>query len=308
MALLFISSFKNANDWIKEIRKQAPDIELYVWPKIPHPEKVEFIATWGYEDIDYDVFPNLKCISSLAAGIDHIKLHKIPQKITVARIVDPAMRIQMSEYVTLAILNYRRHLIEYKYQQRKKIWDKIPEIDMADLTVGIMGVGSLGMDAALKLKMLGYPVIGWSRSLKPDAEIMVFSGKNGLKDFLARSNILICFLPVTKETKNILNHKILSQLPKGAYLVNVARGALLVDEDLISLLDDNHLSGACLDVFRREPLSPEHLFWQHPKIIVTPHMSSNPILKTAIQQIITNYYRVQSKEKLLNEVDKNKGY
>ncbi|MGD9107569.1 MAG: glyoxylate/hydroxypyruvate reductase A [Gammaproteobacteria bacterium] len=308
MALLFVSDFKNADSWVKEFHNQARDIELYVWPRGIDVEKVEFIAVWSYEDIDYNVFPNLKCISSLAAGIDHIDLKKIPQETFVTRIVDPAMRIQMSEYVVMAVCNYRRHLIEYKLQQHTKVWTKIPEIDITDLTVGIMGVGSLGMDAALKLQTLGYPVIGWSRSPKPDAEITVFSGEKGLPSFLARSKILVCFLPVTEKTKNILNYAILSQLPKDAYLVNVARGALLVDEDLISLLDSNHLFGACLDVFRKEPLPLEHPFWHHPKIIVTPHMSSNPISKNAVKQIITNYRRMKSGEELLNVVDKNKGY
>lgn len=308
MALLFISNFKRADSWIEEFHQQASDVELYVWPNIIDVEKVEFIAVWGYADINYCIFPNLKCVSSLAAGVDHIDLKNIPQKIPVARIVDSAMRIQMSEYVIMAVCSYRRHLIEYKCQQHEKVWAKIPEIDMADLTVGIMGVGSLGMDAALKLQMLGYPVIGWSRSPKPDAEITVFSGEKELQNFLARSKILVCFLPITEETENILNYAVLSQLPKDAYLINVARGALLVDEDLISLLDSNHLFGACLDVFRKEPLPLEHPFWHHAKITVTPHMSSNPIFKNAVKQIITNYRRMKSGEKLLNVVDKNKGY
>jgi len=308
MALLFISTFKNQAAWVKELRMQAPDIEVYVWPNVPDLTKVEFIATWSYEDLDYRAFPNLKCVSSLAAGIDHLELNKIPPKIPVARIVDPMMRMQMSEYVALAILNHRRHLVEYKQQQIAKKWEKIPEIGMADLTVGIMGIGSLGMDAALKLKMLGYPVIGWGRSAKTIEEIPVFIGQKELKNFLTRTNILVCFLPVTAETKNILNHKNLSMLPKGAYIINVARGALLVDEDLIALLDNRHLSGACLDVFRQEPLPVDHLFWRHAKIIITPHMSSNPIMQTAVQQIITNYQRMQVGEKLLNEVDKKLGY
>jgi glyoxylate/hydroxypyruvate reductase A len=308
MALLFISAFKNQAAWVKELRAQAPDIEVYVWPNVPDPAKVEFIATWSYEDLDYHAFPNLKCVSSLAAGIDHLQLNKIPAEIPVARIVDPMMRTQMSEYVALAILNHRRHLIEYHQQQKIKKWDKIPEIDMVDLTVGIMGIGSLGMDAALKLKMLGYPVIGWSRSAKKIEEIPIFTGQKESKDFLTRSNILVCFLPMTEQTKNILNYKNLSMLPKGAYLINVARGALLIDEDLIKLLDNNRLSGACLDVFREEPLPVDHPFWQHTKIIITPHMSSNPIMQTAIQQIITNYRRMQTGEKILNEIDRVRGY
>jgi glyoxylate/hydroxypyruvate reductase A len=308
MALLFISTFKTEKAWIKELRKQASDIEVYVWPNVPDPAKVEFIASWSYEDLDYHTFPNLKCVSSLVAGIDHIELDKIPAKIPIARIVDPMMRVQMSEYVALAVLNHRRHLIEYKQQQIVKKWEKIPEIDMADLTVGIMGIGSLGMDAALKLKKLGYPVIGWGRSPKTIKEIPVFIGQKELKDFLIRADILVCFLPVTEQTKNILNYKNLSMLPRGAYVINVARGVLLVDEDLIKLLDNHHLSGACLDVFRQEPLPNDHPFWRHAKIIITPHMSSNPIIQTTIQQIITNYQRVQQGEKILNEIDRVRGY
>jgi len=308
MALLFISAFKNQAAWVKELHAQAPDIEVYVWPEVPDANKVEFIAAWSYEDIDYRAFPNLKCISSLAAGVDHLQLNKIPAEIPVARIVDPMMRVQMSEYVTLAVLNYRRHLLEYKQQQMTRKWEKIPEIDMSDLTVGIMGIGNFGIDAALKLKMLGYPVIGWSRSKKMVEEISVFVGEKEFQNFLAHTNILVCFLPMTPQTKNILSHKILSMLPKGAYVINVARGALLVDEDLITLLDNHHLSGACLDVFREEPLPTDHPFWVHPKIIITPHMSSNPIMQTALQQIINNYHRSQAGEKILNTIDRVWGY
>lgn len=308
MALLFISSFKNQAAWIKELRAQAPDIEIYIWPEVPDPSKVEFIATWSYEDLDYHAFPNLKCISSLAAGVDHLQLNRIPAEISVTRIVDPMMRVQMSEYVILAVLNYRRHLLEYKQQQTAQKWEKIPEIDMNNLTVGIMGIGNFGMDAALKLKILGYPVIGWGRSAKTSEKIPIFIGEKELKNFLACANILVCFLPMTPETKNILNLKTLSMLPKGAYIINVARGALLVDEDLIALLDDHHLIGACLDVFREEPLPKNHPFWIHPKIIITPHMSSNPIIQTTLQQIINNYHRAQAGEKILNEIDRVRGY
>lgn len=308
MALLFLSDFQDAKVWSEAIKKLDPQIEIYCWPEVPHPEKVEFIGSWSYEDVDYTKFPNLKAVSSLAAGIDHFKLNKIPQHVPVARIIDPDMRVQMSEYVILAVMNYRRHFIAYKQQQQQKIWCKIPEIEMIKLTVGIMGIGSLGLNAALKLRNVGYPVIGWSRTKKTIADIQIFAGEAELPDFLRRTKILICFLPVTAKTKNILNAKLFAMLPQGAYIINVARGALLVEEDLIKFINNGHLAGACLDVYRQEPLPMGHPFWQHPRIMMTPHMSSNPILQTAVQQIVTNYHRMQRGQKLLNEVNKNFGY
>ena len=177
-----------------------------------------------------------------------------------------------------------------------------------DKTVGIMGLGFLGTHTAKTLHSLGVKVIGWSQSPKQLSEIRYFAGAGEFKDFLAQTDILVCMLPLTPNTQNILNLNNFNCLPKGAYLINIGRGEHLVENDLLAALDSGQLTGACLDVFRQEPLPPEHPFWLHPRIRVTPHIASVTNPATALPQILENYRRMRAGEPLLNCVDVQKGY
>jgi glyoxylate/hydroxypyruvate reductase A len=169
-----------------------------------------------------------------------------------------------------------------------------------------MGLGNLGYDAAKKIQSLGYQVIGWNRSGKGnDPTIPVFADLN---DFLKRSKVLICLLPLTNDTKQILNYATLMKLPKDAYVINVARGNHVVEKDLLAAIDSGHIAGAFLDVFVEEPLPIAHPFWHHPKIIVTPHISSNAVFKNAVQQVAINYFAAINNQPLINVIDKTRGY
>ena len=174
--------------------------------------------------------------------------------------------------------------------------------------IGIMGMGQLGADAARKLVQLDFKVAGWSRTPKSIDGVESYAGNEALDDFLSRSDVLICLLPLTAVTRGILNRGLFQKLPAGAYLINVARGAHLIEEDLVTALDAGHLSGACLDVFQTEPLPPDHPFWSHPNIMITPHISSITDPLAVMPQILDNYRSMKTGKPLKHVIDVDRGY
>ncbi len=306
MSMLLIPSEFNPIDWIKALQNEEPSLKIQVWPKVQAPEDVQFALVWWYPPGELLKFPNLKCIASIGAGVDFILNDTRRPDVPVVKIVDQLLTRDMTQFVLAAVLNHVRNFDEFRDNQKRHIW--IPKRAPLQVTVGVMGLGQLGCDVATHMQRLGFNVIGWSRSAKQVEGIKNYVGKAQFNDFLAQSEVLVCLLPLTPETQNILNRETFSHLPKGAYVINAARGAHLVDADLIAALDNNHLSGACLDVFRVEPLPADHPFWQHPKIKITPHIASKTNPVSVAPQIIANYKHVLANEKLLNEVDVERGY
>ncbi len=310
MALLLICPSKDPGPWLEAIAAVDPEIDVRVWPAIGDPADVTFALLWNHPPEVLHQFPNLKAVSSLGAGIDHINNDPSrPSQLPVARIVDPDLVQSMSEYVTTAALLHFRDFRPYQSQQTRKQWLPLPARNISDCTIGIMGMGELGSNAAKKLHALGFPVIGWSRRRKSHPALThAYAGPDELKDFLQRSRILVCLLPLTPATHRILNYDCFSQLPQDAYVINVARGAHLVEQDLLRALSEGSLSGACLDVFDVEPLPAEHPFWQHPSITITPHIASLTNPMTAAPQVVENYRRSLHGESLLHQVDLKQGY
>ena len=214
----------------------------------------------------------------------------------------------MSEYVLLQVLRFHRQGDIYARQQAEKKWDTLPFPDTAKRRVGILGLGSLGEDAAKKISALDFPTAGWSRTPKQIAGVECYSGQDGLEPFLERTDILCCLLPLTPQTENIIDAKLLATLPAGAFIVNSARGKHVVDEDLIAALDSGHIAGAALDVFREEPLPPAHPFWAHPGVTVTPHVAAATRPATAARVIAENIRRGEAGEPFLHLVDRRAGY
>lgn len=309
MTLLFMAPKLNPESWIRHLHRQDPQLDVRVWPEVGAPEEILFVLSWKHPPGEMKKFPHLKCIASLGFGVDHIlRDPDLPAGVPVTRIVDAGMVAAMSTYILTAVLNYTRQFDLYRLDQTRKKWKtRIPKHPQ-EVRIGIMGLGHLGSDAARQLRSLGFPVFGWSRTAKSIEEVTSFSGDGGLEDFLSRSDILICLLPLTPATQGILNRQTLSKLPAGAYLINAARGEHLVEEDLLAALDSGRLSGACLDVFRREPLPESHPFWQHPQVTVTPHVASLTFPKNVAPQIIANYHRVRAGQPPRNVVDPQRGY
>jgi glyoxylate/hydroxypyruvate reductase A len=309
MALLIIAPDMKVNSWVKYLSALDPGIDIRIWPETGNADDIEFALCWNHPPGEFKKYKNLRCIASLGAGVDYLMRDPdLPADVPVTRVVEPSMPQSMSEYAVLGVLNYCRQFDSYRIDQSQKKWQPRIPLLAANMHIGIMGLGQLGKDAAKKLSYLGFAVAGWSQTPKDIAGVQSFAGAGTLDDFLSRARILICMLPLTPSTTGILNHKTFNKLPAGAYVINVARGRHLVENDLIEALNSGQLAGACLDVFEVEPLPADHPFWSHPKITITPHISSITYPKAVAPQIINNYHRMHSGKTLLHRVDIERGY
>ena len=309
MAFLIIPTDIKVSSWVKHFSTLDPGIDIRIWPEVDDADDIEFAFSWNHPHGEFKKYKNLKCIASLGAGVDHILSDPdLPAGVPVTRVVEPSMSQSMSEYAVLAVLNHCRQFDLYRSDQSQKKWQPRIPLLAADMGIGIMGLGQLGKDAAVKLSHLGFPVTGWSQTPKKIKGVTCLAGEEAFDDFLSRARILICMLPLTPKTRGILNHETFHKLPTGAYVINVARGQHLIEKDLLAAVDSGQLDGACLDVFEVEPLFEDHPFWGHPKIIVTPHISSLTYPKAVAPQVIDNYHRMKSGKALLNQVDIKRGY
>ena len=309
MNITFCCANTKPEPWLDGFRAALPDSTVDVWSAGATP--ADYAVVWSPPQQFFDEQPALKGVFNIGAGVDALmKLH-IPPGVPVVRLDDAGMSVQMAEYVCHAVIRHFREFDIYEAEVAAGKWSFRKPRNRADFPVGVMGLGVLGQRVATALGQFDFPVLGWSRSPKTVAGVQCFSGEAGFRDFLASSRILVCLVPLTAETEGILNHETLARLLPGAYLINVARGGHLVDDDLIALLDSGHLSGATLDVFRVEPLPAAHSFWTHPKITVTPHTSARTQRDESIAQIAAKILALRQGApiaSLAGVVDPKKGY
>jgi len=309
MALLFRSSVDSEARWKPQLGRLMPELEVRVWPDVGNPADIDYALVWRPEPGLLASLPNLKLILSLGAGVDHILCDPLlPHDVPIVRLVDPYMTDAMSEYVVLQVLRLHRQDLDYRAQQEAAEWRELEQKNAVARRVGILGAGALGQDAGHKLKGLGFDVALWSRSERTVEGLASYAGAAGLPALLGRSEILVCLLPLTAETEGILNTSTFTLLPKGAAVINAARGGHLVEEDLLGALASGRLSAAVLDVFREEPLPADHPFWRHPRIIVTPHIAAATHPQTAAPIILDNIRRCEEGRPLLNRIDPAQGY
>eukprot|EP00095_Tigriopus_kingsejongensis_P012493 snap_masked-scaffold3565_size8206-processed-gene-0.2 protein:Tk12493 transcript:snap_masked-scaffold3565_size8206-processed-gene-0.2-mRNA-1 annotation:"hydroxyacid dehydrogenase" len=244
----------------------------------------------------------------MGAGVDHITSDPDLPEVPLIRQRDAGMGVQMLEYALYAALHYQRDFDIMRGNQQSKTWAPYVSGVRPRLNIGILGLGTLGCAVAEGLLANGFPVSGWSRSPKDVEGVTSYSGATELPAFLAQTELLFCLLPDTEETRGIVNQSLLQQLPKGAVVVNVARGALLNDDDLLQAIDSGHIRGAMLDVFHQEPLASEHRFWAHPSIIVTPHVAAETVFSASAQQVKVDIDRMENGLAPLEVVDLERGY
>ena len=309
MRVTFCCVDTNAQPWLEGLRAALPQADVELW--MPGASLADYAVVWAPPQTFFDEQTALQGVFNIGAGVDALMKLRLLEGVPVVRLDDAGMSVQMAEYVCHAVIRHFRQFDAYDADVAGGKWSFRKPRVRADFPVGVMGLGVLGERVALALKQFDFPVLGWSRSAKALDGVQCFSGTDGLDDFLAATRILVCLLPLTPETENILNHSHLSKLLAGAYVINVARGAHLVDDDLISLIDSGHLAGATLDVFRQEPLPPAHPFWRHPKITVTPHTSARTLRAESIAQIAGKIQALQGGAAIASiagVVDMKKGY
>jgi len=254
--------------------------------------------------------PRLKAVISLGAGVDgFLQDPDFPKQVPLVRSVDPNLAIQMGEYVTMQTLMIHRHQRFFDAAQSQGAWrQKMLSRNASDIRIGILGLGTIGNFIASRLSTFDFQLLGWSRSRKELPGGKSFAGAGELPAFLAQSDILVCVLPLTPETRGIMDAGLFAQLPQGAWVINVARGAHLIEADLIAALDSGHLAGAVLDVFQSEPLPADSPIWRHPKITATPHIAGITEPRAALAYVEDCIRRAEAGEPLPNVVDVARGY
>ena len=306
MNITFCCADTKAEPWLEGLRAAFPEATVDVW--VPGAPQADHAVVWAPPQQFLDEQPALKGLFNIGAGVDALLKLKLPPNAVVVRLDDAGMSVQMAEYVCHAVIRHFREFDGYEADVQQGKWSFRRPHSRVDYPVGVLGLGVLGERVARALKVFEFPVHGWSRNEKAIDGVVTHHGDEGLEAFLAQSRVLVNLLPLTPDTRDILNRQTLSQLKPGGYLINVARGAHLVEQDLIDLIDSGHLAGATLDVFRTEPLPPSHAFWSHPKIAVTPHTSARTLRTESIAQIAGKIAALERGESVAGTVDPVRGY
>ena len=309
MSILIVSPGKNLDRWVEALKEADPSVPVYLPEQVKDPADITFALAWNHPPGFFRQFTNLRAISSFGAGVDHlVKDQQIPASVAITRIIDPLLSSDMAEFALSVVLKHMRGLTRYCRYQAENQWKKHRYLRIKNVRVGIMGTGMIGHHVANYLLKAGFKVDGWGRTPGRDAAYTKYHGNDQLGDFLKGCQILICLLPLTSATNGIINKHLLRKLPLGAHVINLGRGAHVVDKDLIQCIDEGHLSGAHLDVFDPEPLPEDHPFWEHPIIDITPHVASLTDPHSVAMQVMENYQRLQKGEPLINTVSRDLEY
>jgi glyoxylate/hydroxypyruvate reductase len=292
---------------IAELRRRKSDWKYYAWPT---GEACDYAVAWKPPAELFAAQPDLKAVINYGAGVDAIlAMNVVPSHLPIIRLEDTGMAQQMAEYALYGVIHHHRHMQIYNAQQRERIW--LQHEDRGNLrrpVVGVMGLGEMGGHVARKIAAFGYAVRGWSKSKRSADGIDTFAGADQIATFLSGCDVLISMLPLTDDTRHLLNAKTLAILPRGAFIVNAGRGGLIVDADLLAAMDSGHIAGAMLDVFHSEPLPRDHAFWTHPKVMLTPHVAATTPIADACAQIVEKISAMERGEVVTGVVDPKVGY
>ncbi|HUH39417.1 MAG TPA: glyoxylate/hydroxypyruvate reductase A [Castellaniella sp.] len=291
-------------DWVRAFQQALPGIRVRAWDDGAAAGGADVAVVWSPPADLFEREPGLKILFNLGAGVDALlKMPGRPATLPIVRLEDGGMGVQMAEYVLHFLVRYARHFAQYGQLQAKGQWQRLEDIRREDWTVGIMGAGVIGARIAQAVAAFDYPVAVWSRSGRPIEGTQVYGGSEALPAFLARTRVLVNVLPLTAQTHGILCRQVFDQMPRGGYLINIARGGHLIEADLLAALQEGQLQGAVLDVFAQEPLPAGHAFWAHPRIQMTPHMAGVSLKNQTVRQIadkIQAFYRGEAISGLIN--------
>ena len=284
--------------WSNGLQKAMPEMDIKVYPDDGDVNEVEFAVVWKHPRGILKKYPNLKAILSLGAGVDHIISDPdLPEGLPIIRLVDKKLTHEMCLHALHWVLHFHSDQYLYRSQQLKRQWIQQSSIQTEDRTIGIMGLGNIGRSIGELLVTQSFNVIGWGANQKSSlTDIKYYYGQDQLSDFLGRTNILINVLPLTSDTANIITKKELSLLPKDSFIINIGRGGIINEDDLLTLLSEGHIKAAALDVFAQEPLPENNSLWDHPSVYITPHIAGQSNPNSAGQTISENIHRIQKGE------------
>ena len=308
-ALLLKIDEHRVEAWTAALADALPEMRIRIWPDIEDPNEIRYALLWKPPATLFEGLESLEVIFSVGAGFDHLlACPTLPAGIPVIRMVEPELTAGMVEYVVFNVLRYHRRMDQYQRFQEQRVWQVLDQIPAHDTTVGIMGLGVMGAASARVLACMNYRLLGWSRTGKTIPGLQSFVGTEELGQFLAETRILVILLPLSRDTRKLIDRDVLWQLPRGAFLINAGRGELVNQPDLIEALDSGQIAGAALDVFDDEPLPAEHRFWHHPMVVLTPHIASLTNPPTAVEFVAENIERHRAGHPLRYVVDFERGY
>lgn len=307
MTIIFQTVFGSVEDWVGELTTGLPGQDIRVYPDVGDPSEVEFVIMWSIPQAELATFVNLKAILLTGAGGNHLRPVETLPDVPIVRLADQTVARDMANFALYWVMHYHRRIDAYQRQQADSLWNRLDSVATSRFCVGVLGMGNIGGAVADAALALGYSVRGWSRSGRERAGVASFGGDD-LDAFLAECDALVNVLPLTADTRKILDADRLALLPEGACVINVGRGGTVDDDALIAALDSGHLRGAALDVFRGEPLGAESPMWSHPLVEVTPHISGSTYPSTAAPYIYENIKRMQAGEAPFPIFDRHAGY
>lgn len=308
MAILYKSDPVRGAEWARLHRERAPDIDFRVWPDVGDPADIRYVIAWSVAPDFLAQFPNLQVLFCTGAGVDRLGLADLPPALPVVRMVERGIVEGMGEYVTMAVLAIHRDAYEYARLQARGEWKVLPVKPASATRVGVLGAGVLGRHVLGCLAAFGFACAAWSRTRPAVEGVEGFAGRDELPAFLARTDVLVCLLPLTDDTRGILSADVFSALPRGASVVNVGRGGHLVEADLLAALESGQLAEAVIDVTTPEPLPGGHPYWTHPRVHLTPHVASETQIPTAVEALIANVRACRAGRPMRGLVDRTKGY
>lgn len=306
MTIALIIPDRKLEDLQQRLRAALPEVAIEIWPQLADPAAVTFAVLWKQPAGVLAQLPNLKALQSYGAGIDSIVTDPDLPALPLARVVDPALTESMLRYLAGIESYYRLRLDQFNRQQQQALWK--PKSPRTLQTLCVLGLGELGAATARYFQAQGYQVTGWSRTVKDIPGIRCFAGADGLAPALQQADLVICLLPLTPATTQLLDQQVLALMKPGVILINVARGAIIDDQALLAALESGQVQAACLDVFRQEPLPATDPYWHHPAVTITPHISAVTRVESVVAQIAENYRRAEQGLPLLNQVDLQQGY
>lgn len=309
MKLVFVAPLIDPTPWVDRLARELPEAQVWAWDAARAGEQADYAVVWVPDNEFFATQTGLKAIFNMGAGVDRLlSLSGLPRELPLYRLDDADKPRQMAEYVCHALIGFTRGFDRYADFKRDARWEPLTRESPKAFPVGVMGLGAIGAHVAQSVAAFGYPVLGWSRTRKALEGVRTFAGDDELDAFLHECRVLVCVLPLTPETRGILNARNLAKLRPQSQLINVGRSGHLVEADLPKLLDAGVLASATLDVFSTEPLPPAHPFWRHPGIRITPHIAADTSIDDSLVEIATKIRACARGEEPSGRVDFTRGY